>query len=57
VAAKRLVSGPRDEWRTMMFVAMRTGLRRGELLGLGWIDVDLDAGRILVLALSLVGNR
>ena len=46
--AKRLVSGPRDEWRTMMFVAMRTGLRRGELLGLRWIDVDLTAGRILV---------
>ena len=46
--ARRLVAGPRDEWRTMMFVAMRTGLRRGELLGLRWIDVDLEAGRILV---------
>jgi integrase len=32
----------------MIFVAMRTGLRRGELLGLRWVDVDLDVGRILV---------
>jgi integrase len=46
--AKRLCAGPRDEWRTMIFVALRTGLRRGELLGLRWTDVDLDAGRILV---------
>jgi integrase len=46
--AKRLVAGPRDEWRTMIFVAMRTGLRRGELMGLRWIDVDLEVGRILV---------
>lgn len=29
-------------------VAALTGLRRGELCGLRWLDVDLDAGRIVV---------
>jgi integrase len=27
---------------------MRTGLRHGELIGLRWIDTDLDAGRLVV---------
>jgi integrase len=30
-------------------VALRTGLRRGELLGLRWEDVDLSHGRIRVV--------
>jgi integrase len=46
--AERLCKGPRDEWRTMIFVALRTGMRRGELLGLRWEDVDLSVGRIHV---------
>ncbi len=25
-----------------------TGMRRGEILGLGWSDLDLDAGRVAV---------
>jgi integrase len=54
--ARRLVSGPRDEWRTMIFVGLRTGLRRGELAGLRWIDVDLDAGRILVRQAYVKGH-
>ena len=29
-------------------VAIHTGLRRGELLGLRWTDVDLDAGTLTV---------
>jgi integrase len=29
-------------------VAVRTGLRRGELLGLRWDDIDLDAGTLTV---------
>jgi len=36
------------EWRCMILVALRTGMRQGELLGLRWEDVDLVAGRIMV---------
>jgi integrase len=32
----------------MILVALRTGLRRGELLGLRWEDVDLVRGKIQV---------
>src|SRR5262249_44549841 len=46
--AERLIAGATGEWRTMIFVAMRTGMRKGELLGLRWEDVDLSAGRINV---------
>ena len=46
--AERLIVGATGEWRTMMLVAMRTGMRKGELLGLRWEDVDLSAGRINV---------
>ncbi|MHB8513014.1 MAG: site-specific integrase [Actinomycetota bacterium] len=33
-----------------MVVEISTGLRRGELLGLRWRDIDLDAGRLHVSA-------
>jgi integrase len=46
--AHRLRSVPRDEWRTMILVAMRTGLRFGELLALRWVDVDFDRRMIAV---------
>jgi integrase len=46
--ADRLIVGADGEWRTMILVALRTGLRQGELLGLRWIDVDLSAGRLTV---------
>ncbi|MGC1211981.1 MAG: site-specific integrase [Micromonospora sp.] len=32
----------------LFHLAIHTGLRRGELLGLGWADVDLDAGTLEV---------
>lgn len=35
-------------WGPMIFVALRTGLRRGELRGLHWDDVELRTGRIVV---------
>jgi integrase len=49
--ADRLVEATRCEespWGPMVFVALRTGLRLGELRGLRWEDVDLVAGRLVV---------
>lgn len=46
--ANRLIDGAEAEWRAMIIVALRTGLRHGELIGLRWIDTDLDAGRLVV---------
>jgi integrase len=39
-------SGERNE--ALYIVAVHTGLRQGELLGLKWTDVDLDAGKLSV---------
>lgn len=46
--AERLVHHADEQWRPMIVVALRTGLRLGELLALRWEDVDLVAGRLLV---------
>jgi hypothetical protein len=58
--ADRLVSGADPGmWRTMVLLALRTGLRQGELLALRWEDVDLVAGRLVVrrnLAKGVVGT-
>jgi integrase len=40
-----------SEWpalRTLVLLAITTGARRGELIGLTWADVDVKAGRALV---------
>jgi integrase len=43
------------EWRALWHLAVGTGARRGELLGLRWKDVDLDASQVRVRrALSVV---
>jgi integrase len=39
-----------DRWRVPVTVALYTGLRRGEQLGLRWSNVDLDAKTIRVRA-------
>ena len=46
--SKRLIAAAEGQLRTMIIVALRTGLRHGELLALRWQDVDLVAGRIIV---------
>jgi integrase len=55
----RLIEAAEAEWRTMITVAARTGLRLGELLALSWTDVDLEAGRLFVrraVARGIVGT-
>lgn len=37
-----------ERMAAVFWTAAATGLRRGELAGLRWIDVDLDAGRLVV---------
>jgi len=41
------VSG--DRLSALFFVAVTTGMRRGEVVGLRWRDVDLDRGRATIL--------
>ncbi len=48
--AARLLAAAPAEWRTMITVALRCGLRQGELLALSWDSVDLVAGRLTVRA-------
>lgn len=46
--ARRLLEAADEEWRPMIGLAMKTGLRKGELVALRWEDVDLVAGRVVV---------
>lgn len=46
----RLLEAAKGEplWYAMVLVAVRTGLRNGELRALRWEDVDLRAGKLIV---------
>lgn len=44
----RFLAATPAEWQPMVFVALKTGLRVGELLALKWEDVDLVSCRIVV---------
>jgi integrase len=43
-----LAAAEQDELHPLWLVAATTGLRRSELLGLRWQDLDVDAGRLTV---------
>ena len=47
-ARRFLAAAESDTHRALWVLALATGLRRGELLGLRWQDLDLDAGRLTV---------
>jgi integrase len=47
-AAALALSADAGQWATMIFTALRTGLRCGELRALRWEDVDTDRGVVHV---------
>lgn len=56
--ARLLVAACNDGsvWSDMVFCAVRTGMRRGELLGLNWSNVDFAARTINVVQNMVNGN-
>jgi integrase len=45
---RRLLDAADEPVRTLILCAVLTGMRRGELLGLRWEDIDLESHRIFV---------
>ncbi|WP_342378123.1 tyrosine-type recombinase/integrase [Myxococcus stipitatus] len=46
--AERLLNAAEPNWRTLILLALKTGLRHGELIGLQWGDLDLRRGKLTV---------
>jgi len=46
--AGALLAELQDPWRTAVYVAVTTGFRVSELLGLKWVDIDFVEGEILL---------
>lgn len=54
---ERLIrAAPYPRWKVMITVALRTGLRLGELLALDWSDISLDTG-VITVRRSAFGNQ
>jgi integrase len=45
-----------DRLYAAFVLAATTGMRRGEVLGLRWLDLDLDAGRVSIVQTFVVGG-
>lgn len=57
---ERLLEVAEEPYRGLYLLAVHTGMRRGELLGLRWRDIDLEVGKIQVrrsLARVRTGDR
>ena len=46
--AEQLIAAAEPRWKPMIILALKTGMRSGELLALRWSDVDLVAGYVSV---------
>ena len=46
-----------EHWRDFFYTELTTGLRRGEICGLKWIDFDADTGKLNVNRSIVVKNR
>lgn len=44
----RLIQAADGQFQVMVALALNTGLRIGELIGLKWTDIDLEIGRLVV---------
>jgi integrase len=49
--------GKDDEWGTLVWLVMTTGMRRGEVAALTWGDVDLDEGMVTIRRNFIKRNR
>lgn len=52
-----LATAEGDRFHPVFVLLVSTGMRRGEVLGLRWADVDLDAGRLAVRHNHRAGRR
>lgn len=55
--AERLLAELPAHWRPLVRFALLTGLRRGNLLGLDWSQINLDAGTVTIAASDFKTGR